>query len=61
MARALGDEMTGEPAMLAIGWDEDMDVTPPTRKNLEEISNVLERCFLRKYVRGTEKYLEFCN
>lgn len=53
--------MTGEPAMLAIGWDEDMDVTPPTRKNLEEISNVLERCFLRKYVRGTEKYFFVIN
>lgn len=32
VARALGEEMTGEPAMLAIGWDEDMDVTPPTGK-----------------------------
>ncbi len=35
VARALGEEMTGEPAMLAIGWDEDMDVTPPTGKQTQ--------------------------
>lgn len=33
VARALGEEITGEPATLARGCDEDMEVMPGEEKN----------------------------
>lgn len=34
VARVLGAEMTGDPAMLAIGCEEDMEVMPESKKKI---------------------------